>query len=42
MLMTFNSVVYTFNFQVKRTDRKATINALKVKFNVINLTLDVF
>lgn len=38
MLITFIGVVYTFTFQVKCTDRKAKIYALKVKFNVINLT----
>lgn len=37
MLITFIGV-YTFTFQVKYTDRKAKIYALKVKFNLVNLT----
>lgn len=41
MLITFIGVVYTSTFQVKCTDRKAKIYALKVKFNMIDLTLDV-
>lgn len=41
-MLLFIDVVYTFNFQVKCTDGKVAMNALKVKLNVINLTLDVF